>query len=200
MTLWANLHGGFVLGLVLIGAVALDAFGTSRRRTRWFAARRWFVVGRHSARVLPHALWLAARSRRRKISSSSVSALSHIAEWRAGGFFTQAGAVRGMLMLALSAPRCRGVRLSPPRILLRSACCRWRRPYPQRRESSHSSRRSWWQSRCRPVRGGRRRSRGCPCQRPVAVVASGSAGIRPRSPAPCYVPRREVSDGRLLRR
>ena len=45
MALWANLHGGFVFGLVLIAPIALDAVVGARRRR----ANRWCCAGRPSA-------------------------------------------------------------------------------------------------------------------------------------------------------
>ena len=45
MALWANLHGGFVMGLALIGAVGLDAIASSDRKDRLALAGRWAVFG-----------------------------------------------------------------------------------------------------------------------------------------------------------
>ncbi len=45
MTLWANLHGGFVLGLMLIGPIALDAVLNAEASARWRLLLRWFVFG-----------------------------------------------------------------------------------------------------------------------------------------------------------
>jgi hypothetical protein len=44
MTLWANLHGGFTFGILLIGACALEASVTDKTE-RWAAARHWGVFG-----------------------------------------------------------------------------------------------------------------------------------------------------------
>jgi hypothetical protein len=43
MTLWANLHGGFVFGLLIAGAFGLEALVTSRDKRR--ALRQWLVFG-----------------------------------------------------------------------------------------------------------------------------------------------------------
>ncbi|MGL4559232.1 MAG: hypothetical protein ACRCV5_17170, partial [Afipia sp.] len=45
MTLWANLHGGFVLGLMLIGPIALDAVLNVEAPARLRLLLRWFVFG-----------------------------------------------------------------------------------------------------------------------------------------------------------
>ncbi|MGY8633654.1 hypothetical protein RAD15_14350 [Bradyrhizobium sp. 14AA] len=45
MALWANLHGGFVMGLALIGAVGLDAIASADRKDRFALAARWALFG-----------------------------------------------------------------------------------------------------------------------------------------------------------
>ena len=45
IALWANLHGGFVFGLVLVGAFALDALWNADRAQRRSVALRWAVFG-----------------------------------------------------------------------------------------------------------------------------------------------------------
>ncbi len=45
MALWANLHGGFVLGLVLIGPIALDAVWRAEAASRRALALRWAAFG-----------------------------------------------------------------------------------------------------------------------------------------------------------
>lgn len=45
MALWANLHGGFVMGLALIGAIGLDALASADRKDRFALAARWAVFG-----------------------------------------------------------------------------------------------------------------------------------------------------------
>ena len=44
MALWANLHGGFVLGLALVAPIALDAVLNADARS----ANRWRCAGPHS--------------------------------------------------------------------------------------------------------------------------------------------------------
>lgn len=45
MALWANLHGGFVMGLAMIGAVGLDALVSADRKDRIALAMRWALFG-----------------------------------------------------------------------------------------------------------------------------------------------------------
>ncbi|QOG19818.1 MULTISPECIES: hypothetical protein [Bradyrhizobium] len=45
MALWANLHGGFVMGLVLIGPIGLDAIAAADRKDRFALAARWALFG-----------------------------------------------------------------------------------------------------------------------------------------------------------
>lgn len=45
MALWANLHGGFVMGLALIGAIGLDAIASCDRKDRVALATRWAAFG-----------------------------------------------------------------------------------------------------------------------------------------------------------
>ncbi len=45
MVLWANLHGGFVFGLVLIAPVALDAVLSAEAGARKSLALRWAIFG-----------------------------------------------------------------------------------------------------------------------------------------------------------
>ncbi len=59
MALWANLHGGFVFGLVLIAPIALDAVLGAEAQARKSLALRWaaFAAGGAAGKLL-HALWL----------------------------------------------------------------------------------------------------------------------------------------------
>jgi hypothetical protein len=45
LALWANLHGGFVLGLALIGPIGLEALWTSAAKDRVALAMRWALFG-----------------------------------------------------------------------------------------------------------------------------------------------------------
>ncbi|MEA2864299.1 MAG: hypothetical protein QOC84_2255 [Bradyrhizobium sp.] len=58
MALWANLHGGFVLGLALIAPMALDAVGRGCPVTQIAGAALGLVRRRGARRKLPYALRL----------------------------------------------------------------------------------------------------------------------------------------------
>ena len=45
MVLWANLHGSFTLGLLLIGPMALEALIQASPDQRWRVLREWFAFG-----------------------------------------------------------------------------------------------------------------------------------------------------------
>jgi hypothetical protein len=87
MTIWANLHGGFVIGLALVGAYALDAMVVARDwPERWHIARQWarfFGAAALAALITPYgikgplfALHLA----------SLTYSLSVVSEWRGTDF------------------------------------------------------------------------------------------------------------------
>jgi hypothetical protein len=86
MTLWANLHGSFTLGLALGAALALDAVLGTAPGQRWAAARRWTAfAGLSVAAVLItpagwHGLWYPIQ-----IMNMTV-ALDVITEWRSPNF------------------------------------------------------------------------------------------------------------------
>lgn len=86
MTLWANLHGSFMLGLALAGGLAVDALLHSSRTLRRAAAVRWIAfvaLAALAAAVTPwglHGLWYPL-----ELTSMNV-ALSVIGEWRSPNF------------------------------------------------------------------------------------------------------------------
>ena len=45
MVIWANLHGGFTLGIFLVGAIGLDAIVAAERTDRWRTALVWVRFG-----------------------------------------------------------------------------------------------------------------------------------------------------------
>ena len=85
MTAWANMHGGFIFGLMLIGPFALEAVTEAPVGARFLAARPWAtfaVVALVAALVNPYgveALLLPFRL-------MSVENLSRISEWRPQDF------------------------------------------------------------------------------------------------------------------
>lgn len=117
ITLWANLHGGFVLGLALIAPFALDALWNAGTAQRIPLALRWTVFGLcalAASWITPYGwnLLLAARQ-----ILDLGGALALISEWQPVDF-SSLGPFEICLLAALGAALWRGVVLSPPRILL----------------------------------------------------------------------------------
>jgi hypothetical protein len=85
MTAWANMHGGFIFGLILIGPFALEAVTAAPAGARFSAARAWatFALAALAAALInPYgidALLLPFRL-------MSVENLSRISEWRPQDF------------------------------------------------------------------------------------------------------------------
>jgi hypothetical protein len=117
MMLWANLHGGFVFGLALIGAFALDALWSAdaAQRTRVVLGWSLFAVAALGASCLTPYGWGSLLAARNILGLGE--ALSLIGEWRPVDF-SHLGAFEVCLLCLLSLALYRGVRLSPPRILL----------------------------------------------------------------------------------
>lgn len=86
MVLWANLHGGFTLGLALGAALALDAVLACPSGKRWAAARRWacFVALSVLAAMVTPSGWqgLAYTAQVMQLNV----ALEVITEWRSPDF------------------------------------------------------------------------------------------------------------------
>lgn len=117
MALWANLHGGFVLGLALIGAFGLEALWCAAPERRPMLALHWAAFGLAAltaACCTPYGVdTLLGAARILSLGKS----FAMIAEWRPADFSSFspfAAALLGLLGFALN----RGLRLSPPRILL----------------------------------------------------------------------------------
>ena len=85
MTVWANMHGGFIFGLVLIGPFALEAVTEAPAGARLLTARAWAtfaLAALASALINPYgvdALLLPFRL-------TAVENLSRIGEWRPQDF------------------------------------------------------------------------------------------------------------------
>ena len=106
MTAWANLHGGFIFGLFLVGPLALEALVEAQPEARLATARAWTLFGCASlaaALVNPYgveALLLPFRL-------IGIENLSHISEWRPQDFSrpgTMELALLALLGLALTRP------------------------------------------------------------------------------------------------
>lgn len=117
MTLWANLHGGFVLGLALIGPIALDAILNASKPERRNLLLRWTLFGvaaLAASCVTPYG-WEALMASRRILSLGAALAL--IGEWRAADF-GHAGPLEGVVLAGLAFALWRGITLSPMRVVL----------------------------------------------------------------------------------
>lgn len=117
MTLWANLHGSFVFGLVLVGAIALDAMMNVERPARAPLLMRWFVFGLialAASCITPYG-WNSLLAARNILNLGA--ALSMITEWRPADF-TRFGAFEGVLLLGLGAILFKGLKLPLMRIVL----------------------------------------------------------------------------------
>jgi hypothetical protein len=106
MTLWANMHGGFIFGLVLIGPFALEALGEAPAGARLATARAWTLFGLAAlaaALINPYgveALILPFRL-------IGIENLSRISEWQPQDFSrpgTMELALLALIGLALTRP------------------------------------------------------------------------------------------------
>jgi hypothetical protein len=117
IALWANLHGGFVFGLFLIGPIALDALVNAEASSRRTLLLRWAVFGVAAliaSGFTPYG-WNALLASRKILGLGS--ALPLISEWRPadfGGF----GILELALLTGIGVALHRGVRLPLMRIVL----------------------------------------------------------------------------------
>jgi hypothetical protein len=117
MALWANLHGGFVLGLALIAPLGLDAMWNADAPQRRALALRWalFAAAALVASCLTPYGWEALFAARRILNLGA--ALELIGEWRPANF-AHPGALEGAVILGLALAMWRGVTLPPVRLVL----------------------------------------------------------------------------------
>lgn len=117
MVLWANLHGGFVLGLALIGPIALDAIWQAPKDQQARVLLRWALFGITALAaccITPYG-WEALMASRRILSLGA--ALAVIGEWRPANF-GQAGPLEVSVLAAFAFVLWRGITLPPMRIVL----------------------------------------------------------------------------------
>jgi hypothetical protein len=117
MALWANLHGGFVLGLVLIAPIALDAVVSAEARLRRPLILRWAVFGVAAlltSFATPYG-WHALLASQKILGLGA--ALPLIMEWRPANFGSL-GTLEVCLLLGIGLALYRGIRLPPLRIVL----------------------------------------------------------------------------------
>ena len=116
MTVWANLHGSFVLGLALTAPFAADALARSEAGDRIRLARRWalFAGGAVGAALLTprgvHGLIFP-------FQLMAMKSLAGIGEWRSTDFSTNPP-LEISLLLALFHLFSRGIRISPVRAIV----------------------------------------------------------------------------------
>ncbi len=117
IALWANLHGGFVFGLFLVGPIALDALLNAEAPLRKALVLRWAAFGfaaLAASCVTPYG-WNALLASRKILSLGS--ALPLISEWRPADFGS-VGVFELTLLAGIGLALYRGVRLPPMRIAL----------------------------------------------------------------------------------
>jgi len=118
MLLWANVHGGFTLGLMLAGALALDALVGARdaaeRRTLFIAWAKFAIAALLAACITPYgpeSILVTSRI------FSLGDALGMIAEWRSPDFQKQP-LQELVLLVALYLALSRGLKLPLIRLLI----------------------------------------------------------------------------------
>ena len=117
IALWANLHGGFVFGLVLVGAFAIDAVWNAEPSQRKSLALRWIAFGLGALAaccVTPYG-WGSF------LASSKILDLGEllhlIYEWMPADF-SRLGLFEMTILVLIGGALYSGVKLSPPRIAL----------------------------------------------------------------------------------
>ncbi|MEH2504364.1 MULTISPECIES: hypothetical protein [unclassified Bradyrhizobium] len=115
--LWANLHGGFIFGLVLIGAFAFDAVWNAKPSQREPLTVRWiaFGVGAVAACCVTPYGWGSILASFKILDLGEL--LHLINEWRPADFSSLGPFELSMLAL-IGGGLYSGVKLSPPRIAL----------------------------------------------------------------------------------
>ncbi|MCO5130881.1 MAG: hypothetical protein M9932_09975 [Xanthobacteraceae bacterium] len=117
MVLWANLHGGFILGLALIAPILFDAVWNADASQRFRLAVRWIVFGLAAllaACVTPYG-WGTLLAAKSIVDLGPLLPL--ISEW-APPDFSQFSIFEAVVLLVIGAALWRGVTLPLPRIVL----------------------------------------------------------------------------------
>lgn len=117
IALWANLHGGFVFGLVLVGGFALDAVWNAGRSERRPVALRWaaFGIAALAACCATPYGWGSILAARKILDLGELLRL--IYEWMPADF-SRFGAFEMAILTLIAGALYGGVRLTPPRIAL----------------------------------------------------------------------------------
>ncbi|WFU16257.1 hypothetical protein [Bradyrhizobium sp. CB3481] len=117
IALWANLHGGFVFGLVLVGAFALDALWNADRAVRSSLVLRWAAFGIAAlvaCCATPYG-WGSILAARKILDLGEL--LHLIYEWMPANF-ARFSAFEMAILVLIGGALYSGVKLSPPRIAL----------------------------------------------------------------------------------
>ena len=117
IALWANLHGGFVLGLALLMPIAVDATSNAEPAQRKSLALRWaaFAVMALAASCLTPYGWNSLLASRKILALGE--ALPLIMEWRPADF-SHVSSLEVCLLLGFGLALYRGISLPPMRIIL----------------------------------------------------------------------------------
>lgn len=117
IVLWANLHGGFVFGLVLVGAFALDALWNADRALRKSLALRWaaFGVAALAACCATPYGWGSILAARNILDLGELLRL--IYEWMPADF-SRLGPFELTILTLIGGALYSGIKLTPPRIAL----------------------------------------------------------------------------------
>jgi hypothetical protein len=117
MALWANLHGGFVFGLMMVFPLAMDAVVNAEPNRRRGLAIHWavFAVAAFVASCCTPYGWGALLASQKILSLGA--ALPLIMEWRPADFGSL-GAFELTLLFGIGLALYRGVTLPPMRIVM----------------------------------------------------------------------------------
>jgi hypothetical protein len=117
IALWANLHGGFIFGLMMIGPIALDAMVQAEADKRMTLVMRWvlFAALALAASCCTPYGWNTILEPLKILTLGS--ALSLVTEFRSIDF-GHLGGFEICLLLGIGFALLRGIKLPPTRILL----------------------------------------------------------------------------------
>ena len=117
MALWANLHGGFVFGLMMVAPIALDCLARARSGERVALAGRWAIFAALAVVAgccTPYG-WESLLASRKILALGS--ALPLITEWHAADFST-VHPLEVCLLGGIGLALYRGITLPPMRIVI----------------------------------------------------------------------------------
>jgi hypothetical protein len=117
IALWANLHGGFVLGIALVAPMALDVILNAAKPARLALALRWglFGVAALAAGCITPYGWDSLLASQKILSLGE--ALTLINEWRPADF-SRLGPLEVCLLIGVGLALWRGVTLPVMRIVM----------------------------------------------------------------------------------